>query len=125
MKVFKRGITSSAPMQYLPMKTDFAYEVGKALSIAGGVADTATAAPEYVCVSKAKGVSGGFVQSVHVLEDMIFAATLTADGAALKIGDKVTIAADGINLTATTASGVAEITGFDGKAIGSTVYFKF
>ena len=45
----------------------------------------------------------------------------------VKVGDKVTIATDGIRVTATTASGVAKIVEFakGTKATGDTVLIKF
>ena len=43
----------------------------------------------------------------------------------VKLGDKVTIYTDGLQVTATTTSGVAEVVGMDGTAAGSTVLVRF
>ena len=56
---------------------------------------------------------------------MVFQAPLTAVGTALKVGDKVTLSADGLGVTAATAAGVAEIVQIDGTSVGSTVKVRF
>ena len=43
----------------------------------------------------------------------------------LKLGDKVTLHTDGLQVTATTASGVAEVVGMDGTAAGDRVRVRF
>ena len=60
---------------------------------------------------------------IRVNPQMELAAELSAAGTALKIGDAVTLAADGMRVTATTTSGVFTVTGFaGGTAAGETVY---
>ena len=43
----------------------------------------------------------------------------------MKLGDKVTLHTDGLQVTATTASGVAEVVGMDGTAAGDRVRVRF
>ena len=50
------------------------------------------------------GAAGEFVQAIRVSKDDTYEAALSAAGTALKIGDKVTLDADGIRVTATTVS---------------------
>ena len=56
---------------------------------------------------------------------MIFATTWSVAASRVHIGDKVTLSADGLQVTATTTSGVAEVVGMDGTAAGDTVYVRF
>ena len=48
-----------------------------------------------------------------------------ADSAAIGVGDKVTIHTDGMQVTATKTSGVAQIVALDGQAVGDRVVVKF
>jgi hypothetical protein len=129
MKVNSRAITATEAMEYLPMTNAFAYKIGQGLVITSGAAVLvgATAVPSHICVSEVTGVTGGFVQAVRILPDMTLEANFSAAGTAINAGDKVTIAADGINVTATIASGVATVVDFpDGtKASGDRVLIRF
>jgi hypothetical protein len=129
MKLHNRQVTSSQPMEYLPMKAGVSYKVGCGVVLSSGVAElaTGTTAPTHVCVTETTGVTGGFLQAFRVLKDMTFLCDLTADGTSLQIGDKVTIATDAINVTATKTDGVAEIVDFPAgtKTSGAPVLIKF
>ena len=61
----------------------------------------------------------------RVNSDMVLETTASADMAAVKQGDKVTLSEDGMEVTATTANGVAEIVSMDGTAAGSCVRVRF
>ena len=50
---------------------------------------------------------------------------LSAAGADLKPGSKVTLDADGLRVTATTESGVASIVALEGTAEGESVRVRF
>lgn len=117
-----RGMT--APIVYMSATASEVYQVGEALKMSAGAVTKATAAnkPSHICVGPA-GVNG--VPCVEVLPDMEFETTLSAAGTSLAVGNKVTISADGLQVTATTTDGVAEITGMDGTAVGSKVAVKF
>lgn len=127
MKLFSRGITSVAPMEYLPCQPDAALSPGMALKLSDGQAALCAGGekPLFICVGRP--IKDGSVQAMRVLDDMIFDAELSAAGDALKVGDKVTIDADGIRVSATTADGVAEICAFTsaGRAAGETVRVRF
>ncbi|MEG2938659.1 MAG: hypothetical protein RR829_00380 [Oscillospiraceae bacterium] len=129
MKLAHRGITSAEPMVQLPMTAAVGYKVGQGLVITNGAAALvgASAAPTHICVCEAAGAAGGFVSAIELQRDMIFEAELSAAGTALTLGSKVTNDADSRRVTATTASGVAEIVGFpDGtKGIGDHVFIKY
>lgn len=124
MKLHQRGVTASAPLEYLPCAADAVFEAGQLLKVEAGAAlcVTGTAAPTYLCAGSAKN---GGVPAVRIQPDMTFEARLSEDGAALKIGDRVTIGDDAQTVTATTG-GAAEITGFpgEGRAAGDSLYCK-
>lgn len=98
--------------------------LGEALSMtAGALAKcAATTRPDYIAVGPAKE---GIVPAIKVQDYMIFEVPLSADGTALKVGNKVTIGADAQTVTATTASGVATIVAIEGTAVGDIVKVRF
>ena len=82
---------------------------GQALKLSGGklVACTGAEAPTYI--AHGAGKDGDNVAVYAVSEGMVFEVPCSADPTALKPGDKVTIGADGLTVTATTEGGVATI----------------
>lgn len=123
----KTGTMSYPGIEYLPCGNGTEYKVGQCLKLASGVAALETAAPEYICFGEKTGATGELIPAIRVSKEDTYAAALSAAGTSLKVGDKVTIAADGIRVTATTSGGVAEIVGFAtaAKAVGDLVYVKF
>ena len=104
-------------------------KIGLALTVtSGSLAITgATAAPKYISmVERDEALTAGdVIPVITVSEDIIFETTFSAAATAVKVGDKVTISADGLQVTATTTSGVAEVVHMDGKAVGDKVRVKF
>ena len=95
---------------------------GMALAYSSGllVAATGTTVPEYVSLGDA--ANGKECAVKRVLEDEIYETTLSAAGSTLNAGDKVTLhASNGLQVTATTTSGIFEIIEMDGTASGSKV----
>lgn len=115
----------SAPFDYLPGTAAEAIVAGEALVLTAGKLTKcgATAAPAYVSVGPVN--TDGIVPVVKVQPYMEFATTLSAAGTALNLGDKVTLSADGLQVTATTTSGVATITRMDDTAVGGAVCVRF
>ena len=68
---------------------------------------------------------GDIIPVMRVLPDMMFETTFQAAASSVKLGDKVTLHTDGLQVTATTASGVAEVVGMDGTAAGDRVRVRF
>lgn len=119
--------TQSYPgLEYLPSGNGTEYKIGQCLKIASGVAALGADEPEYICFGERTGKTGDLIPAIRILAGETYAAPLSQAGTALKIGDKVSIASDGIRLTATTG-GIAEIIGFAtaSKAAGDLVYVKF
>ncbi len=122
----KVGLTP--PIEYKTATASESYSVGEALKLASGKVTlcSGTTKPEFVCVGPANGA--GEVPCVAVQDYMEFETTLVvapADSAAIGVGDKVTIHTDGMQVTATKTSGVAQIVALDGQAVGDRVVVKF
>ena len=124
---FKRSsmdVGLTPPIEYHPAKSGETIVLGEALTLTAGALTkcAATAKPEYIAVGGAKD---GIVPAIKVQDYMTFEAPLSVAGTALKIGNKVTLAADGLQVTATTDSGVATIVAIHGTAVGDTVEVRF
>ena len=120
MKIFKRNVTAIEPM--LEMEAGEAIAVGTLLKVNNTgkvVKTTGTTAPVYYAMGKSHD---GKVNVVQVLKDMEFEAEVVAtEGAnSLVVGNKVTIGSDGLTVTATTTSGVAEIVALPDGALAAT-----
>lgn len=127
-KLAKMGVGMTPPIKYRAPKADETIVLGEALtdSAAGLTKCGATAKPDYVAVGPVN--SDGEVPVVKVESYMEFETTLSAapaEGVSLTAGTKVTLAADGLQVTATTTNGVAMITRIDGTAVGSAVTVRF
>ena len=122
----KVGMTP--PIEYKTATDSETYTVGEALKVASGAVTKCTGAtkPAYVCVGPVNAM--GEVPCVAVQDYMEFETTLAvapADSATIGVGDKVTIHTDGMQVTATKTSGVAQIVALDGQAVGDRVVVKF
>lgn len=122
----KVGLTP--PIEYKTATADESYAVGEALKQSGGKVTlcSGTTKPEYICVGPAN--DAGEVPCVAVQDYMEFQTTLAvapADSATIGVGDKVTIHTDGMQVTATKTSGVAQLVRVDGQTVGSVVVVKF
>lgn len=122
----KVGLTP--PIEYKTATAGESYAVGEALKQSGGKVTlcSGTTKPEYICVGPAN--DAGEVPCVAVQDYMEFQTTLAvapADSATIGVGDKVTIHTDGMQVTATKTSGVAQIVRVDGQTVGSVVVVKF
>mgnify|MGYP001520466793 FL=1 len=122
----KVGLTP--PIEYKTATAGESYAVGEALKQSGGKVTlcSGTTKPEYICVGPA--IDAGEVPCVAVQDYMEFQTTLAvapADSATIGVGDKVTIHTDGMQVTATKTSGVAQLVRVDGQTVGSVVVVKF
>lgn len=115
-------------LEYLPCSA-ITPKVGMALVQTGGnlAVASGTTAPTYISMCERDTVckAGELIPVVRVQKDIIFGVPAQAAMTSVKLGDKVTIYTDGMKVTATTASGVAEVVGMDGTAAGSTVLVRF
>ena len=118
----------NAPLEQLPAGA-ITPKVWLALTQTDGLLAVAsgTTKPSYICMAQraAAVASGTVIPVIRVGSDMIFETVFSASASSIKLGNKVTIASDGLRVTATTTSGVAEVVGMDGSASGSTVRVRF
>ena len=115
------------PFEYLPAD-GLVPSVGQALVLSAGKLTLASGAnkPTHIsmCQRDAACANGELIPVIAVSDAITFAVpTSVANTAA--VGNKVTISADGLNVTATTESGVATIVGKCGTAKGDVQYVKF
>ena len=120
--MFKLHVVASNKTEVLekfPATVDENIVIGEVLKFVDGKLTKATASdvPEFVAISN---VREGFVTVKRIYEDEIYETTLAEDGAALSIGDKVTIHENGLQATAA-AGGVFELCEILDNAVGGAV----
>lgn len=121
-------VGNTPPIVYMQPADGETYQVGEALKLASGKVTlcSGAVAPSHVCMGPVD--DNGVVPCVEVQKYMEFETTLgvaPTDSATVGVGDKVTLHTDGMQVTATKTSGVAEVTGIDGQTVGSRVTVKF
>ena len=122
------------PWEYLPVgaiasTVSVTTKVGMALTQTDGniVLASGTTKPTYISMREQDTAltADDLIPVVRVQPDVIFETELSAAGTSLKVGNKVTIATDGLRVTATTTEGVAEIVEILGTEIGDKVRVRF
>lgn len=115
-------------IEYLPAGA-ITPKVGMALVQTNGQLALATGAnaPTYIsmCEKDSACTAGEIIPVIRVGKDMILETTFAAAATSVKLGSKVTLHTDGLQVTATTTSGVAEIVYMDGTASGSMCRVRF
>ncbi len=123
---YKSQIKPNSPdMIWKPVTTSETFKVGETLKIASGKLTKCigTAVPEYVSCADyvAPASNAKDIPVVEINPGQIYRVPLQAAGGSLVVGDKVTIHTDGLQVTATTTSGVAEIVKIEGTGVGDYV----
>lgn len=115
-------------IEYLPAGA-ITPKVGMALTQSSGQLALATGetAPTYIsmCEKDSACTAGDIIPVMRVSKDMILETTFAAAATSIKLGDKVTLHTDGLQVTATTTKGVAEVIYMDGTASGSMCRVRF
>lgn len=115
-------------IEYLPCGA-ITPKIGMALVQSGGnlAIATGTTAPTYIsmCEKEKACTAGDIIPVLRVGKGMVFETDFSAAATAVKLGDKVTLATNGMEVTATTTSGVAEVVYMDGTASGSMCRVRF
>lgn len=111
------------PWEYLPCGA-ITPKIGMALVQSSGVfaIATGTTKPTHISMveKSAACTSGDLIPVIRVEPDMVFEVTNSASLSGVNIGQKVTLhASNGLQITATTSSGVARIVAKDADASGS------
>ena len=125
-KYRKSSNVGNAPeILQVPATASEAFVVGEALTITSGKVTKAsgTTAPKYISAEKKTAVSGDTLSVYLVEHNQEYETELTAAGT-LVVGTKVTISSDGLGVTATTTSGVAEVVEAEGATVGSKVLVR-
>ena len=116
------------PLEYLPAGA-ITPKLGLALGGSGGVLAVCSGAnkPLYLSMTErgAAVTSGTSIPVMRVAPDVVFETVWSESAAERKLGDRVTLASDGLRVTATTTNGVAEIVGMDGTGAGDKVRVRF
>ena len=115
------------PWEYLEASALGACKVGMALTLTDGklAKATATVRPSYISMFEGTVVAGDRIPVIRVLPDMIWETAAQAALTSIKLGDKVTLHTDGMQVTATKTNGVAEVVDMDGTNVGSRVLVRF
>lgn len=115
-------------IEYLPCSA-ITPTVGMALTQTGGnlAIASGTTKPTYISmVEKEKACTAGdIIPVLRVLPGIVFDTTFSAAATSIKLGDKVTLATSGEQVTATTTDGTAEVVEMDGTASGSHCRIRF
>lgn len=117
------------PWEYLPCGA-ITPKVGMALVQSSGnlAIATGTTKPTYISMidKDSACTAGEIIPVIRVDSGIIFETSFSASATSVNIGSKVTLhASSGLQVTATTSSGVAEVVYKDGSASGSMCRVRF
>lgn len=105
-----------------------AIAVGEALVLASGKLTKcgATVKPEFIAMGKLDANDANRKVAVcRVESNQVYEVPVTAAPTALKVGDKVTLHTDGLQITATTTNGVVSVEALNGAtAAGDTIVVR-
>lgn len=127
-KPHKTDVASTPPLEYYPGTAGEAFAVGEALVLSGGKLTkcAATTRPQFICLTEFTCTSASEdLACVRVLDHIVFGTAWSVSASSVRLGDKVTISADGLFATATTTSGVAEVVEIQGTAAGDYCAVRF
>ena len=115
-------------LEYHPVSA-IAPKVGMAMVMSGGtlVAATGTTKPQYICMTQRASAcqAGEIIPVIRAAADIVLETSFSAAAGAVKLGNKVTVSTDGMEVTATTEGGVAEVIYMDGTEAGSMCRVRF
>lgn len=119
-----QDVGQEMPMEYIP--TTNTLQLGEALTVSEGVAGPcgATTAPLYIAAGPSNKERGE-VPAIRVNKYQTWATSFSAAATAVKVGNKVTLSKGGMQVTATTTSGVAEIVEIRDNAKDGAVLVRF
>ena len=121
------GAVGTPALEYLPVSA-IAPRIGLAMTMEDGLLTpvSGASAPTYICMTERETAcdAGEKIPVVRVQHEIVFETTFSEDAEAVKLGDKLTIAEDGMQVTATTG-GAAEVVAVLGTAKGDAVRIRF
>ncbi len=108
---------------------DEAISIGEALVLADGKLTkcAATTKPAFIAIGQVgAGDANRKIAVCRIESNQVYEVPVSAAPTALKVGDKVTLHADGLQVTATTANGVVTVEAINGAtAAGDTIVVRF
>ena len=114
--------------EYLPCSA-ITPKVGMALVQSGGNLALASGAtkPAYISMIEKETAcaAGDIIPVIRVDEGIVFETESSAAFTNIKLGNKVTLASDGLRVTATTTDGMAEVVHIEDTASGGMVRVRF
>ncbi len=102
---------------FLDVTASEAVEMGEALVLSGGTLTKcgATVAPTHIAMAAlAADAAKRTIPVARVASNQIYEVPVSAAPTSLKVGDKVTLHTDGLQVTATTTSGVVTVENLNG-----------
>lgn len=115
-------------IEYLPAGA-ITPKVGMALTQTSGnlALATGTTKPTYIsmCERETACTAGDLIPVIRVQPDVIFEAPCSAAFTSVKLGSKVTLHTDALQVTATTTDGIAEVVHIADTAAGSAIRVRF
>lgn len=115
-------------LEYVEVTTDETVALGEALVLSSGKLTKcgATTKPTYIAMGSVTSAPAGTkIPALRVSKEVIFETQLSVASASIAKGASYTLSSDGMKITATTSSGVAEVVGWEGKAAGDKVFVRF
>jgi len=101
------------PWEYLPATGSTKPDIGLACVLSSGklAKATGTTKPTHICMMEADAAvaAGTIIPCIKIEPDMVFEVTNSASLNGVNIGEAVTLNSNGLQVTATTASGTATI----------------
>jgi hypothetical protein len=117
------------PWEYLPCSA-ITPKIGMAMVFSSGklAIATGTTKPTHICMTEksAAVTAGDIIPAIRVQPDQVFECTNSASLSSVSIGQKVTLhASNGLQITGTTTSGVAELVYKEADGAGSKCLVRF
>lgn len=115
------------PWEYMEASGLAKVQEGLALTVTSGKLAKcgATTKPSYICMYNGTVLSGDVIPVIRVNEDTRYCTTFAVTPTGVTVGAKLTLHTDGMQVTATTSSGVAEVCEIRGTEAGDEVIVRF
>ena len=112
---------TETPEIYLATDSE-AIALGEILTLTSGrlTKTAATSTPEFVALATKAAGTDVSVPVKRIYEDEVYETTFAATASSINVGDKVTNHTDGLQVTATTTSGVFHVTEILGAGVSGT-----
>lgn len=124
--IYQDDFNTSPQLDYVKATAAESYVPGELLKLTNGAATKASGTDDPLYISNgvlSPAAEGDLLQVIRLHGNHKLKTTLSADGASLKAGDKVTISSDGLQATATTG-GTLEIAEIMDTDVGGAIIVR-